>query len=168
MEEGACTAQIDASAAEQNNRGEQADEVRFVRWRQCLYAGGPTGWSEDGTVAVTGTDVCEALVKIDDADREIRDGLLASLATLTGDTTAKLHFGRMIAGACGQGRGPFQESLPHTGLMCGSCGIPRDRATGSHRQAGGGRPPASWRPGCSAVGGAWAAHPPGRADEHGH
>ena len=40
---------------------------------------------------------CEALVKIAYADQGTRDGLLANLAALIDDTTAKLHFGQMIA-----------------------------------------------------------------------
>src|SRR5579859_6205691 len=41
------------------------------------------------------------------ADQGTRDGLLANLAALIYDTTAKLHFGQMIADAYLQGRGPF-------------------------------------------------------------
>ena len=60
---------------------------------------------------------CEALVKIAYADQGTRDGLLANLAALIEDTTAKLHFGRMIADAYLQGRGPFQERLAFSGLI---------------------------------------------------
>jgi PadR family transcriptional regulator, regulatory protein AphA len=60
---------------------------------------------------------CEALVKIAYADQGTRDGLLANLAALIEDTTAKLHFGQMIADTYRQGGGPFQERLPYSGLM---------------------------------------------------
>ena len=60
---------------------------------------------------------CEALVKVAYADQGTRDGLLANLAALIDDTSAKLHFGEMIADAYLQGRGPFPERLPHSGLM---------------------------------------------------
>ena len=60
---------------------------------------------------------CEALVKIAYADQGTRDGLLANLAALVDDTTAKLHFGQMIAQSYLQGRGPFQERLPFSALM---------------------------------------------------
>ncbi len=60
---------------------------------------------------------CEALVKIAYADQGTRAGLLANLAALIEDTTAKLHFGEMIAGSYLEGRGPFQERLPLSGLM---------------------------------------------------
>ncbi|HEV3295080.1 MAG TPA: PadR family transcriptional regulator [Streptosporangiaceae bacterium] len=60
---------------------------------------------------------CEALVKIAYADQGTREGLLANLAALIDDTTAKLHFGEMIAATYLQGRGPFQERLPVSGLM---------------------------------------------------
>ena len=60
---------------------------------------------------------CEALVKIAYADQGTRAGLLANLTALIDDTTAKLHFGEMIAASYLQGRGPFQERLPHSGLM---------------------------------------------------
>lgn len=60
---------------------------------------------------------CEALVKIAYADQGTRDGLLANLAALIDDTTAKLHFGEMIAASYLEGRGPFQERLPFSGLM---------------------------------------------------
>jgi len=60
---------------------------------------------------------CEALVKIAYADQGTRDGLLANLAALIDDTTAKLHFGEMIAGQYLEGRGPFQQRLPLSGLM---------------------------------------------------
>jgi PadR family transcriptional regulator, regulatory protein AphA len=60
---------------------------------------------------------CEALVKIAYADQGRRDGLLANLAALIDDTTAKLHFGQLIATSYLEGRGPFQERLPYSGLM---------------------------------------------------
>jgi PadR family transcriptional regulator, regulatory protein AphA len=60
---------------------------------------------------------CEALVKIAYADQGTRTGLLANLATLIEDTTAKLHFGEMIARQYLDGRGPFQSRLPFSGLM---------------------------------------------------
>ena len=60
---------------------------------------------------------CEALVKIAYADQGTREGLLANLDALIDDTTAKLHFGEMIASSYLQGRGPFQERLPLSGLM---------------------------------------------------
>jgi PadR family transcriptional regulator, regulatory protein AphA len=60
---------------------------------------------------------CEALVKIAYADQGTRDGLLANLTALIDDTTAKLQFGQMIATSYLQGRGPFQERLPLSGLM---------------------------------------------------
>ncbi len=60
---------------------------------------------------------CEALLKIAYADQGTRDGLLANLAALIDDTTAKLHFGQMIAQSYLQGRGPFQERLPFSALM---------------------------------------------------
>ena len=60
---------------------------------------------------------CEALVKIAYADQGTRDGLLANLAALIDDATAKLHFGEMIAASYLEGRGPFQERLPVSGLM---------------------------------------------------
>jgi PadR family transcriptional regulator, regulatory protein AphA len=60
---------------------------------------------------------CEALVKIAYADQGTREGLLANLAALIDDTTAKLRFGELIAASYLQGRGPFQERLPHSGLM---------------------------------------------------
>jgi PadR family transcriptional regulator, regulatory protein AphA len=60
---------------------------------------------------------CEALVKIAYADQGTRDGLLANLAALIDDTTAKLHFGEMIARQYLDGRGPFQQRLPLSGLM---------------------------------------------------
>ncbi len=71
-------------------------------------------------LAETGTGVvleCEALVKIAYADLGTRDGLLANLAALIDDTTAKLAFGEMIAASYLEGRGPFQERLPLSGLM---------------------------------------------------
>ena len=60
---------------------------------------------------------CEALVKIAYADQGSRDGLLANLAALVDDTTAKLHFGEMIAATYLEGRGPFPDRLPLSGLM---------------------------------------------------
>ena len=60
---------------------------------------------------------CEALVKIAYADQGTRDGLLANLAALIDDTTAKLHFGDMIAATYLDGRGPFPDRLPLSGLM---------------------------------------------------
>lgn len=60
---------------------------------------------------------CEALVKIAYADQGTRDGLLANLTALIDDTTAKLRFGEMIASSYLEGRGPFQERLPISGLM---------------------------------------------------
>jgi PadR family transcriptional regulator, regulatory protein AphA len=60
---------------------------------------------------------CEALVKIAYADQGTRDGLLANLAALIEDTTAKLHFGEMIARSYLEGRGPFHQRLPLSGLM---------------------------------------------------
>ncbi|HTQ91395.1 MAG TPA: hypothetical protein VMK84_18070 [Streptosporangiaceae bacterium] len=51
------------------------------------------------------------------ADQGTRDGLLANLAALIDDTTAKLRFGEMIAASYLQGRGPFPERLPLSGLM---------------------------------------------------
>jgi PadR family transcriptional regulator, regulatory protein AphA len=60
---------------------------------------------------------CEALVKIAYADQGTRDGLLANLAALIDDATAKLQFGQMIADAYLGGHGPFQERLPLSGLM---------------------------------------------------
>jgi PadR family transcriptional regulator, regulatory protein AphA len=60
---------------------------------------------------------CEALVKIAYADQGTREGLLANLTALIDDTTAKLHFGEMIARQYLDGLGPFQERLPLSGLM---------------------------------------------------
>jgi DNA-binding PadR family transcriptional regulator len=60
---------------------------------------------------------CEALVKIAYADQGTRDGLLVNLTALIDDTTAKLRFGEMIATSYLEGRGPFQERLPLSGLM---------------------------------------------------
>jgi PadR family transcriptional regulator AphA len=60
---------------------------------------------------------CEALVKIAYADQGAREGLLANLTALIDDTTAKLHFGEMIAQHYLDGLGPFQERLPYSGLM---------------------------------------------------
>jgi PadR family transcriptional regulator, regulatory protein AphA len=60
---------------------------------------------------------CEALVKIAYADQGTREGLLANLTALIDDTTAKLHFGEMIARQYLGGLGPFPERLPVSGLM---------------------------------------------------
>ena len=60
---------------------------------------------------------CEALVKIAYADQGSRDGLLANLSGLIDDSTAKLRFGEMIARQYLDGRGPFQQRLPLSGLM---------------------------------------------------
>jgi PadR family transcriptional regulator, regulatory protein AphA len=60
---------------------------------------------------------CEALVKIAYADLGSRDGLLANLTALIEDTTAKLRFGEMIARQHLDGRGPFPQRLPVSGLM---------------------------------------------------
>lgn len=60
---------------------------------------------------------CEALVKIAYADQGTRDGLLDNLTALIEDTSAKLSFGQMIAASYLEGRGPFQERLPLSGLM---------------------------------------------------
>jgi PadR family transcriptional regulator, regulatory protein AphA len=60
---------------------------------------------------------CEALVKIAYADQGTREGLLANLAALIEDATAKLHFGEMIAESYLRGRGPFQDRLAFSGLM---------------------------------------------------
>jgi DNA-binding PadR family transcriptional regulator len=60
---------------------------------------------------------CEALVKVAYADQGTRDGLLANLTALIDDATAKLHFGEMIASAYLEGRGPFPDRLPLSGLM---------------------------------------------------
>ena len=91
------------------------------RRRSTVYTITPEGrdalaaWlAEPGTGPVL---ECEALVKIAYADQGTRDGLLANLAALIDGTTAKLHFGQMIADAYLQGRGPFQERLPLSGLM---------------------------------------------------
>jgi len=91
------------------------------RRRSTVYAITPAGrqalaaWlAEPGTGIVL---ECEALVKIAYADQGTREGLLANLAALINDTTAKLHFGEMIAGSYLEGRGPFQERLPLSGLM---------------------------------------------------
>lgn len=78
--------------------------------RQALAA-----WlAEPGTGMVL---ECEALVKIAYADQGTREGLLANLTALIDDTTAKLHFGDMIARQYLDGLGPFQERLPLSGLM---------------------------------------------------
>jgi PadR family transcriptional regulator, regulatory protein AphA len=91
------------------------------RRRSTMYAITPQGrhalatWlAEPGTGPVL---ECEALVKIAYADQGTRDGLLANLAALIDDTTAKLQFGQMIADAYLQGRGPFQERLPLSAMM---------------------------------------------------
>ena len=60
---------------------------------------------------------CEALVKIAYADHGTRDGLLANLTALIDDATVKLRFGDMIAASYLEGRGPFPERLPLSGLM---------------------------------------------------
>ena len=60
---------------------------------------------------------CEALVKIAYADQGSRDGLLANLSALIDDATTKLRFGEMIARQYLDGRGPFQQRLPLSGLM---------------------------------------------------
>src|ERR1700683_4362421 len=52
---------------------------------------------------------CEALVKIAYADQGTRDGLLANLAALIDDVTAKLSFGEMIAASYLEGPGPFSD-----------------------------------------------------------
>jgi PadR family transcriptional regulator, regulatory protein AphA len=91
------------------------------RRRSTVYTITPEGrralaaWlAEPGTGPVL---ECEALVKIAYADQGTRDGLLANLAALIEDTTIKLHFGQMIASAYLEGRGPFQERLPLSGLV---------------------------------------------------
>ena len=91
------------------------------RRRSTVYTITPEGrralaaWlAEPGTGPVL---ECEALVKIAYADQGTRAGLLANLAALIDDTTAKLNFGQMIADAYLDGRGPFQERLPISGLM---------------------------------------------------
>jgi PadR family transcriptional regulator, regulatory protein AphA len=90
------------------------------RRRSTVYEITPAGrqalaaWlAEPGTGMVL---ECEALVKIAYADQGTRDGLLANLATLIEDATAKLHFGEMIARQYLDGLGPFQERLPLGGL----------------------------------------------------
>ena len=55
---------------------------------------------------------CEALVKIAYADQGTREGLLANLAALIDDATAKLRFGDMIARQLSQGRGPSPSGSP--------------------------------------------------------
>jgi DNA-binding PadR family transcriptional regulator len=91
------------------------------RRRSTVYEITPAGrqalaaWlAEPGTGMVL---ECEALVKIAYADQGTRDGLLANLTALIDDTTAKLHFGEMIARQYLDGLGPFQERLPLSGLM---------------------------------------------------
>jgi DNA-binding PadR family transcriptional regulator len=91
------------------------------RRRSTVYEITPAGrqalaaWlAEPGTGTVL---ECEALVKIAYADQGTRDGLLANLTALIEDTTAKLHFGEMIARQYLDGLGPFQERLPLSGLM---------------------------------------------------
>jgi PadR family transcriptional regulator, regulatory protein AphA len=91
------------------------------RRRSTVYSITPQGrqalasWlTEPGTGTVL---ECEALVKIAYADQGTRDGLLANLTALIDDATAKLHFGDMIARHYLDGRGPFQERLPFSGLM---------------------------------------------------
>ena len=85
------------------------------RRRSTVYTITPEGrhalasWlAEPGTGPVL---ECEALVKIAYADQGTRDGLLANLAALIEDATAKLHFGEMIATSYLEGLGPFQERL---------------------------------------------------------
>jgi PadR family transcriptional regulator AphA len=91
------------------------------RRRSTVYEITPAGrqalaaWlAEPGTGMVL---ECEALVKIAYADQGTREGLLANLTALIDDTTAKLHFGEMIARQYLDGLGPFQERLPLSGLM---------------------------------------------------
>jgi DNA-binding PadR family transcriptional regulator len=91
------------------------------RRRSTVYAITPAGrqalaaWlAEPGTGPAL---ECEAPVKIAYADHGTRDGLLANLTALIDDVTAKLHFGDMIAASYLEGRGPFQERLPLSGLM---------------------------------------------------
>jgi len=60
---------------------------------------------------------CQALVKIAYADQGTRDGLLANLAALIDDATAKLRFGDMIARQYLDGHGLDPERLPLSGLM---------------------------------------------------
>jgi len=91
------------------------------RRRSTVYTITPAGrqalaaWlAEPGTGPVL---ECEALVKIAYADHGTRDGLVANLTALIDDVTAKLHFGDMIAASYLEGRGPFQERLPLSGLM---------------------------------------------------
>jgi PadR family transcriptional regulator, regulatory protein AphA len=91
------------------------------RRRSTVYSITPEGrralaaWlAEPGTGTVL---ECEALVKIAYADQGTRDGLLANLAALIDDSSAKLRHGDMIARQYLDGRGPFQERLPFSGLM---------------------------------------------------
>ena len=91
------------------------------RRRSTVYTITPQGrealaaWlAEPGTGVVL---ECEALVKIAYADQGTREGLLANLAALIDDTTAKLRFGEMIAQQYLDGQGPFTERLPLSGLM---------------------------------------------------
>lgn len=91
------------------------------RRRSTVYDITPAGrealvaWlAEPGTGMVL---ECEALVKIAYADQGTHEGLLANLTALIDDTTAKLHFGDMIARSYLEGLGPFQERLPLSGLM---------------------------------------------------
>ena len=91
------------------------------RRRSTVYEITPAGrqalaaWlAEPGTGMVL---ECEALVKIAYADQGTREGLLANLTALIDDTTAKLHFGDMIARQYLEGLGPFRERLPLSGLM---------------------------------------------------
>lgn len=95
--------------------------VATGRRRSTVYTITPEGrealaaWlAEPGTGPVL---ECEALVKVAYADQGTRDGLLANLAALIADATAKLHFGEMIARQYLDGRGPFPERLPWSGLM---------------------------------------------------
>jgi PadR family transcriptional regulator, regulatory protein AphA len=91
------------------------------RRRSTLYTITGTGrqalasWlAEPGTGTVL---ECEALVKIAYADQGTREGLLANLAALIDDATAKLGFGDMIARQYLDGLGPYPERLPLSGLM---------------------------------------------------
>jgi PadR family transcriptional regulator AphA len=91
------------------------------RRRSTVYSITPAGTQALASwLAEPGTGIvleCEALVKIAYADLGTRDGLLANLAALTDDTTAKLRFGEMIAKNYLDGLGPFPERLPISGLM---------------------------------------------------
>jgi hypothetical protein len=99
--------------------GQQAGGDRAAaQHRVQHHPGGPRG--AGGWLAEPGAGPlleCEALVKIAYADLGSRDGLLANLTALIEDATAKLHFGEMIARQYLDGRGPFQQRLPVSGLM---------------------------------------------------